>query len=474
MTGRETRRNSEEFMGILKHLHRNESGNVAIIFSIAVVPLALAAGAGIDMMRANQVRTVLQGAADAAALAGANSKSDKLPDMKKAAEAYLEANGVKTALDKIEVTQITENKEAGTVRVRIGGKLKTSFMAVAGLSTIDIDAVSEVSKGAAGPLELVLALDTTYSMSANDKIGTLKTAATSMVNAVMSGDKVKVGVVPFADYFHVGLKYKDEPWLNVPPNKTEPYESCTWDYPNKSGCTVKTTTCYADGVPYSCTNETCTSWGDPVKSNCTVTNVTYKWEGCVAARPEAYHDRIDQATVEPYPGRTWGCGAPMLAMTTKQKDVLDAIAGLYPSGDTHIPSGLIWAWNMLTPEAPLTEALSDAELKAKRGKRALVLMTDGMNTTSTYDDGNYGAHAYTKYGDGTYTDNLTASLCGKIKAEGTIVYTVLFDVTDPNIETLLRNCATQPDMSYVADDASELIAAFNKIGSSLTQLRITR
>lgn len=452
---------------------RCRSGNVAIIFSLAVVPMMLAAGVGVDMVRANNVRTILQAAADAAALAGASSGQSDPAAVKAVAEQYLAANGVGKVLDEIKVVKINDNPGNGKFRVKVGGKLKTSFMAVAGLSTIDIEAISEVKRGTSGPLELVLALDTTYSMTENNKIGTLKTAARDLVGAVMNSGNVKVGVVPFADYFHVGLKYKDEPWLDVPPTKTEPYESCTWTYPNRTGCTVQTT-CYADGVPYSCNHETCTNWGTPVKSNCSVINVTSKWEGCIAARPEAYHSRIDQAMAVPYPGRTWTCGAPMLAMTTAKTEVLDAIDALYPSGDTHIPSGLIWAWNMLTPQAPLKEASPMAEVLAKGGKKALVLMTDGMNTSSNYADGNYGPHHQTDYGDGTYTDNLTASLCSKIKAEGTLIYTVLFDVTDSNIENLLRNCATKPDMSFVASDAGELLSAFGKIGASLTRLRLTQ
>ena len=47
-------------------------------------------------------------------------------------------------------------------------------------------------------------------------------------------------------------------------------------------------------------------------------------------------------------------------------------------------------------------------------------------------------------------------------------------MTDANIETLLRNCATSPDKSFVADDAAELITAFGKIGTSLTQLRLSQ
>ena len=164
----------------------------------------------------------------------------------------------------------------------------------------------------------------------------------------------------------------------------------------------------------------------------------------------------------------------MLDLSSNKLDVLGAISALSPNGNTHIPSGLVWGWNMLTSAAPLTASLPADEIAAKGGKKALVLMTDGANSSSPYDDGNYGAHADTKYRDGVYTDNLTAKLCNNIKAEGTIIYTVLFDVTNIKVENMLRKCATSPGNSFVANDAASLIAAFDQIGVSLTQLRLTK
>jgi hypothetical protein len=203
-----------------------------------------------------------------------------------------------------------------------------------------------------------------------------------------------------------------------------------------------------------------------------VTDVN-KWDGCVGARPTAYHDSIGDIGV-PYPGPIWDCGPEMVELTNKKADVLSAIDTLWVGGETNIPSGLIWAWNMITSDAPITSASTNAEIAAKGGKKAVVLMTDGTNTASPYPDGNYGSHVDTGYGDSTYTDNLMSTLCENIKAQGTVVYTILFDVVDANIETRLRNCATDPGKSFVADDSAALLTAFGKIGNSLTQLRLSK
>lgn len=460
-------------MSIFSRFVRGLGGNVSVMLALSAIPMLLAGGVAVDYVRASQALVNLQAAADAAALAGGSMKDATDKELEKVAREYLATNGASDALDSVKVVIVKNDKASGVFSVRLKAEVNTSLMSLAGLEKMNLDTTSEVVRGTAGPLEMVLALDTTYSMTENDKIGTLKTAATNLVNSMMTNGNVKVGVAPFADYFKVGMKYKTEPWLNVPADKTEPYKSCaTVSYPDKSGCSIQTS-CYADGVPYSCSYEQCSYWGDPVESNCTTTNVTYSWQGCIAARPEAYHDSIADINVQ-YPGVTWDCGAPMQALTTKKADVLSAIDNMFPNGNTHIPSGLIWAWNILTPEAPLSEAAPMADIVAQNGKKAVVLMTDGANSSSPYPDGNYGLHKDTSYGDGTYTDNLTATLCDKIKADGTIIYTVLFDVIDAKVEAMLRNCASVPENSFVANDAAELIAAFGKIGASLTQLRITR
>lgn len=460
-------------MKFFRDFCKSLSGNVAMTFAIAIVPMVLAIGSGVDMMRANQAQTLLQAAADAAALGGGASPDATDSQLQNIAATYLDSTGAGRGFGGLTVRKIKNNTDASVFSVEVESSMATSFVALAGVPTLNVKAISEVRRSTDGPLEMVLALDTTYSMAENGKMGVLRAAANDLVNSVMTGGDVKVGVAPFADYFKVGTKYKNESWVNVPAPMATNYESCaSVVYPDRSGCTVEAT-CYADGVPYSCNQESCADWGEPVKSSCAMVSDADNWDGCVGARPPAYQDSIGNAAIR-YPGVLWDCGTALTALTTDRTEVLSSIAGLYPSGNTNIPSGLIWAWNLLTPEAPLTEAATMSAITAKGGKKVMVLMTDGANTVSPYADGSFGAHGDTAYGNGTYTDKLTASLCTKIKNQGIIVYTVSFDVTDASIQTLLRDCASDPAKSYVADDAVELVSAFNDIGVSLTELRLTR
>src|SRR5947209_20583533 len=62
---------SKTSQGLFGKFSRNEDGQVAIMFGLAVLPLAAAVGAAVDYSHSNQVRTSLQKAMDSAVLAAA-------------------------------------------------------------------------------------------------------------------------------------------------------------------------------------------------------------------------------------------------------------------------------------------------------------------------------------------------------------------------------------------------------------------
>ena len=62
---------SKTSQGLFGKFSRNEDGQVAVMFGLAVLPLAAAVGAAVDYSHSNQVRTSLQKAMDSAVLAAA-------------------------------------------------------------------------------------------------------------------------------------------------------------------------------------------------------------------------------------------------------------------------------------------------------------------------------------------------------------------------------------------------------------------
>ena len=63
------------FFTAISRLFRDKSGNVAVIFGIAAIPLISLVGAAVDYSMANKMKAKLQSAADAASLASISKNS---------------------------------------------------------------------------------------------------------------------------------------------------------------------------------------------------------------------------------------------------------------------------------------------------------------------------------------------------------------------------------------------------------------
>jgi hypothetical protein len=145
---------------------------------------------------------------------------------------------------------------------------------------------------------------------------------------------------------------------------------------------------------------------------------------------------------------------------------------MFPSGETYIPGGLLWGWNMLNPDEPLTAARTSSELASLGGEKVMVLMTDGYNTRYVDTDGT--VSPIKTLPQQTATDSDTSTLCTKIKNDGIKIFTVSFGVTDANITKILQDCATTKEMAYTASTAAALKDAFGSIGAQLKRVHLTQ
>jgi Flp pilus assembly protein TadG len=463
----------------LTRLARDVRGNTAILLSLAIVPIMLAAGASVDMIRADNVRTILQAAADSAALAGGSSGKTEEKVLKKIVDDYLMGNGVGDAVSSVKKIKQKYDKSKGTFEVSIEGTMKTSFMFLAGISEMDISAKSEVNIGGTG-LEVVLALDNTESMNYEGRMPALKTAAKSLIDTVLDGASgggayVKVGIVPFSNYVNVGVGYRKKSWISVESDSTG--TSCWNEYPSatKSNCRMETYTGYNDGVPYTASSEVCDwDWGSPVEK-CGTTNFT--WNGCVGSRSHPDDSKIVglgnryKGLVKDQSGN-WGvwCASEITNLSSDKSllnSKIDAMSGV---GNTYVAPGVLWGWNMLDSAEPITGAKTKAWMKSNKGTKALVVMTDGANTLSpstsnyNYHDGN----------DVTEANKITAETCKNAKKDDIVIYTVAFMVTDAASKSMLKECATDASKAFDASDPSALNTAFKDIANSLLAIRLTK
>lgn len=184
-------------------------------------------------------------------------------------------------------------------------------------------------------------------------------------------------------------------------------------------------------------------------------------------------------------GPNAGCTLePMMRLTTSTANVKSAIDRMVAIGETNIPVGLAWGWHALTPNAPLADG---AAYTTPHLRKIVILMTDGENTL--YDSGDSNDSYYGGYGfiwqnmlgiagsassstRTTTVNNRLSQLCANMKAKKIAIYTVRVEVSSGS-SSLLRNCATSPDMFFDVSNVSGLGAAFDSIAASITNLRIT-
>lgn len=157
-----------------------------------------------------------------------------------------------------------------------------------------------------------------------------------------------------------------------------------------------------------------------------------------------------------------------------------------PDGNTNVPQGLFWAWEVLMPGAPFNQAKVSVPFKRTQ---AIVLLSDGANTG--YNGDAYKAVFGHKESAGTTTGNgtlpngkpnnmnnrlleLAAKIKGANPAQGVKIFVVQYEESDPALKTLLKQVATEPNAPYYffAPGATELKNAFKQIAAALSVLRL--
>jgi len=406
----------------------DQSGNVVITFTLAMIPIIGFTGAAVDYSRGSSAKTAMQAATDAAALILSKEAQTLSPaDLNTKAKAFFLANLNRSDITNIVVTPTFTQPATGnfTLNLVSTGNIKTTFTSM-WQPSLAIGADSQVQWGMK-KLELAMALDNTGSMASSQKMANLKTAAHSLLATLKTAAKkdgdVKVAIIPFDTTVKIGTGYKDQAWFDV----------------------------------------SCSALGNP--NGCTSSNWKNYWEGCVRDRTYPYDTQDDApnannaATLFPI----YDCGSLATAMplTYDWTALNNRIDQMTPNGNTNVTMGLVWGWHALTQNAPYTEAAAPATDLDK----VLIILTDGTNTESWKNSNN------TKVTSQTAIDARTALACTNIKAANIKIYAIR--VIDGNA-SLLQQCATNPSMYFDVQDASQLNTVFSAIAQNLANLRLAK
>lgn len=446
------------------------SGNVAMTTALIAVPLLLAAGSALDYSGLSRKESAMQNAADAAVLFVAQdslAKGDAA--LEQEIREHLKVHLSAEQYQEIKNLQVIRTNSNNGLEVKISAEHPTNILGIAGFPTLEYSPVSKVQLNGKR-FEIAMVLDSTGSMASDGKMTALKDSASSFINQVIDlnthEEKVKIGIVPFAQYVNVGIHNKNQFWLDAPSTKTENICSTKAPVISSSGCSDQTF--YDDGVPYQrniCTNIT---YGDPVE---TCEDRTTEWKGCVGSRvyPLNIQDRSYGTRV---PGLVnVSCSSELRPLTSSRSNLLNAISNLNPSGSTYIPAGLTWGFRTLTSAAPISGGKTTIEAENTNTQKMLILMSDGENVSSV----NSSNHTLHNGSDVDEANDITLETCNEIKDNDILLYTIGFgDAISSDTETMLANCSTDGISYYRAKDSQKLADAFDDIAAEITVMYLSK
>lgn len=215
-------------LGSIGRFLKNRNGAFAMQFALLAVPLTVCTGLAVDGGRAFLARYELASALDAAALAIA-STVDEDADLNVLAHKFVNANfhGEHNGEIDLDIEDVGDEEE--TVILTGSVQIKTYFMGLMGQDVVNVSAESEVKRGG-NNVEVALALDITSSMTMGvDRMTPLKTAATQLINTVISGQQSpfysRAAIVPWGSAVHVGSL---APTLRGTPTQGGPISAASW------------------------------------------------------------------------------------------------------------------------------------------------------------------------------------------------------------------------------------------------------
>ena len=396
----------------LKSYKSNSDGQFAILGSLGLVVVLAGLAAAIDISNGLSQKQRLQNTTDNIALIAVREGLRTQTELDKLASEYLSST-YGTGFENVTLNSIT--REGDVVTVDASNAVETYLSGVFKTEALDVKVVSSATYTERAA-EIALVLDSTGSMR-GQKMTTLKSAASRLVDtmAATNNSKLRMSVVPFAQYVNVGLANASESWMEVPAS-----------------------------LPPAA------------------------WNGCIGSR-NGNRDEIAAFQGSPFPavanglgrGGSVSCGAEIQPLTRNYGQVKSTIQGMVAQGWTYMPAGLAWGWRTLTPDLPFAEGLPSDD----KTDKILILMSDGTNTrskTGTYHNGTSTPNA----------DNKTADTCDAIKRDNIRVITIAYEITDTSTVNLIRNCATTNADFFEAKSSDQLERAFDDIAASLSSLRI--
>ena len=469
-------------------------GSITIFLAFAIIPLIGFVGIATDVARGYMVKSRLSSAVDAAGLAGGRNfhVSTRDDDIRM----FFDVNFPPGYMDAVVIgPDIAVDEANETITLTASASVPTTFMKLFSFTDMTVSTSAEVTRQMQ-MLDLVLAIDMSGSMNwsagSGSRIAAARNAAGQLVDILFgsntTNDLLNIGLVPWNGKVDITL---DGAIYDPAATTVQGVSSFT----NPETGAPQNQVYYANNSPVPLLAPPPVEWRGSVFSRF-IDDGDTGTDADILAGPVTTAGADWPAWQPVFPGETplWGgepvpgsdrCAlavdssecTPTLShaitpLQNQKQVILDAINGLTsPTGTTNITQGLGWAWRVLTPEAPFTEADPDPSLPRQQ---AIVLLTDGENHGGS-GDGYKGVFGLAGTARPDMDDRLS-QLAANIKADGVILYVIQFANSGTVLQALLQGVASGPASPFYhyAPDEAALATVFHEIANDLSELRLSK
>ena len=486
-----------------KRLKTNESGNIAFMTAVAMIPMVLMMGATVDFQKSSNTQTSLQSALDSAALFAASLSDTTSTALTTKAKPFFDANYKADGGTGTPTFAIINSGDSVTATSSVNSS--NAFMKIAGIPTTVVGAKSIVKKSGLN-LEVSMVLDNTGSMNSNytDSSGITHVAITDLIDsskkfidtvmpAIQGSYYTKIAVIPYNNGVNLGSLAATARGSIATGTSTTP-GSDNYSFTTNYQDSWNSNGGYDNGTSNWNQNG---GWRQTCSHNSSSYCLrTLPVTNCVTERTgaAAYTD----GPVSSYPvGRSYlpsgnYCNVqPIVPLSTNATTLKTTIGNMTAGGSTAGQVGIAWGWYTLSPNIGLWsgtsvpagyDKLTTSDVTQKV-KKVMILMTDGEYNSANYNGVITGVP--TVSGSGGSLDHINQapangsvytqanSMCSSIKASGVEVFVITFQLNTSiqNRVDLAANCATDANHIINADTTS-LDAAFSTIANQIQAMRI--
>lgn len=502
---------------LFRRLLRDEGGAVAIMLTLSLIPLSIAAIGAVDLERGLSARTQLQDALDAAALAALKASANDANLLQSTGAAAFAQNLGPSPDLKVVAGPTFVYGDQGKVLADATASVDTIIASWVIGHPLNVAAHAEIVRSDV-KLEIALVLDNSGSMADNNKIGDLKIGATDFLNIMQTastqrGDpnSVLISLVPFSQTVRVDPSNQGAKWLDTKGQNSINGEIFSDPKTNRFDLFAKLGTTWAGCLesrkqPFDVQDDAAKGkdklftpyfWPDDYDGSAVNSYLpdasTADWK----TRERNVAKYVATTGLSTSRGPNKDCTMlPIRPLTNDFATLRSDVTKLAPTTDTNISMGLVWGWHTISPNGPFANSgpVPVAPYGDPKHSKIAVLMTDGHNQLTGNGDP-YNLTPYEGVGflwqgrlsnpdgtpmtSGTNDQTTTAldarltQLCINMKAKGVEIYAIAVGV-DPQHQPVLQACASGADHYYNVSDGAGMIDAFNSIANQIANLHLSR